>query len=220
MPSCFVMQPFDRGMYDKRYADVFEPAIREAGLDPYRVDRDPSLSIPIRDIEDGIRAAELCFAEISTDNPNVWFELGYAIALGKDVVLVCSEPRTSRYPFDVQHRTIISYKTDSSTGWRRTGRAASTTAWPGRSRSSRRSTGRWRAPGRLRTSRSNWRAASASSRPRGPSACSVTRALAAYTRPILPSPTRSSASWRWGSTRTSSRAGGRRRRPDGYLIRP
>lgn len=114
MPSCFVMQPFDRGMYDKRYTDVFEPAIREAGLDPYRVDRDPSVSIPIRDIEDGIRAAELCFAEISTDNPNVWFELGYAIALGKDVVLVCSEPRTSRYPFDVQHRTIIPYKTDSS----------------------------------------------------------------------------------------------------------
>lgn len=114
MPTCFVIQPFDRGVYDKRYGDVFEPAIREAGLEPYRVDRDPATSIPIRDIEDGIRAAEVCFAEISTDNPNVWFELGYAIAVGKDVVLVCSDERTARFPFDVQHRAIITYRTESS----------------------------------------------------------------------------------------------------------
>jgi len=77
------MQPFDEAVFDKRYADVFEPAIQEAGLEPYRVDRDPGVSIPIQDIEDGIRTAELCFAEITTDNPNVWFELGYAIAVGK-----------------------------------------------------------------------------------------------------------------------------------------
>lgn len=113
MPTCFVMQPFDRGPFDKRYADVFEPAIREAGLDPYRVDRDPAASIPIDKIEDGIRAAEVCFAEISTDNPNVWFELGYAIAARKDVVLVCSDQRKSPFPFDIQHRKILTYKTDS-----------------------------------------------------------------------------------------------------------
>ncbi len=113
MPTCFVMQPFDRGPFDKRYADVFEPAIREAGLDPYRVDRDPAASIPIDKIEDGIRTAEVCFAEISTDNPNVWFELGYAIAACKDVVLVCSDQRKSPFPFDIQHRKILTYKTDS-----------------------------------------------------------------------------------------------------------
>jgi Nucleoside 2-deoxyribosyltransferase len=117
MPSCFVIQPFDRATYDKRDSDVFEPAIQEAGLEPYRVDRDPATSIPIRDIEDGIRAAEVCFAEISTDNPNVWFELGYAIALGKDVVLVCSDQRASRFPFDVQHRAIITYRTESSSDY-------------------------------------------------------------------------------------------------------
>ena len=114
MPTCFVMQPFDEGPFDKRYADVFEPAIKEAGLEPYRVDRDPRASIPIETIEDGIRSADVCFAEISTDNPNVWFELGYAIAAGKDVVLVCSDERQAHFPFDVQHRRIIKYKTDSS----------------------------------------------------------------------------------------------------------
>ena len=109
----FVIQPFDAGPYDKRYKDVFEPAIRAAGLKPYRVDRDPAASVPVDEIENGIRRADVCFAEISTNNPNVWFELGYAIASGKEVVLVCSEHRKEKFPFDVQHRNIISYTTES-----------------------------------------------------------------------------------------------------------
>jgi len=111
MPHCFVMQPFDGGDFDHRYEDVFAPAIRAGGLEPYRVDQDPKVSIPIQDIEKGIRDARICLADISLDNPNVWFELGYAIASGKEVVLVCSEQRTTRFPFDVQHRTIIKYQT-------------------------------------------------------------------------------------------------------------
>ena len=114
MPRCFVIQPFDGGQrYDKRYEDVFEPAIRDAGLEPYRVDRDPSVSVPIEDIEQGIEVSEVCLAEISTDNPNVWFELGYAIARKRDVALLCSDERQTPFPFDVQHRAIIQYSTES-----------------------------------------------------------------------------------------------------------
>ena len=115
MSRCFVIQPFDGGQrYDKRYEDVFEPAIEKAGLEPYRVDRDPSVSVPIDDIERGIENSNVCLAEISTDNPNVWFELGYAIASKCDVVLVCSDEREKPFPFDVQHRKIIRYATQSS----------------------------------------------------------------------------------------------------------
>jgi hypothetical protein len=113
MNKCFVMQPFDGAEFDKRYDTVISPAIQAAGLEPYRVDRDPSVSIPIDDIETGIKNSELCLAEITTDNPNVWFELGYAIAIPKEVILICSESRSSRFPFDVQHRNIIQYKTES-----------------------------------------------------------------------------------------------------------
>jgi hypothetical protein len=113
MSSCFVIQPFDDGVYDKRYEDTFRVAIEAAGLEPYRVDQDPSVAVPIREIEHGIRNADVCFAEISTDNPNVWFELGYAIAAKKPVVMVCSQVRT-RFPFDVQHRTVIPYKTEAA----------------------------------------------------------------------------------------------------------
>ena len=113
MPTCFVMQPFDRGVFDKRFREVFKPAIEAAGLEAYRVDQDPKVSVPIDDIESGIRSAHICLADISIDNPNVWFELGYAIACHKEVVLVCSNERDTTFPFDVQHRTIISYETGS-----------------------------------------------------------------------------------------------------------
>ena len=110
--TCFMIQPFDGGRFDKLFEDVFDPAVRGAGLVPYRVDRDPSVSIPIEDIETGIRNATLCFAELSLDNPNVWFELGYALASGKDLILVCAKGRP-KYPFDIQHRSIISYESDA-----------------------------------------------------------------------------------------------------------
>lgn len=113
MSTCFVMQPFDQGVFDQRYEDVFAPAICDAGLEPYRVDQDPKVSIPIQDIEAGIRDAAICLADITQDNPNVWFELGYAIACGREVVLVCSNERATKFPFDVQHRTIITYATGS-----------------------------------------------------------------------------------------------------------
>jgi hypothetical protein len=118
MSSCFVMQPFDGDVFDKRYEDVFAPAIKDAGLEPYRVDRDPGVSVPIDDIESGIKNALLCFAEITSNNPNVWFELGFAIAASKEVVLVCAEERKDHFPFDVQHRSIIKYKTGAPQDYR------------------------------------------------------------------------------------------------------
>lgn len=113
MSTCFVMQPFDGAEFDSRYREVYAPAIEASGLVPYRVDQDPRVSIPIQDIESGIRQARICLAEITLDNPNVWFELGFAIACKKEVVLICSDARATKFPFDVQHRTIIKYKTGS-----------------------------------------------------------------------------------------------------------
>ncbi|MDP3745227.1 MAG: hypothetical protein Q8Q76_12950 [Methylotenera sp.] len=108
------MQPFDGGVFDKRYEDIFALAIKDADLEPYRVDQDPKVSIPIQDIETGISDSRICFAEITLDNPNVWFELGFAIAKGKDVVIVCSAERTAKFPFDIQHRSVIRYDVAST----------------------------------------------------------------------------------------------------------
>ncbi len=117
MDTCFVIQPFDSDKFDKRFEDIFKPAITKASLEPYRIDKDLSVRIPIDEIEKGIIDSALCFAEITTDNPNVWYELGYAFACSKDVVLVCSEERTGKFPFDIQHRHIITYKTGSKSDY-------------------------------------------------------------------------------------------------------
>jgi nucleoside 2-deoxyribosyltransferase len=98
MPTCFVIQPFDQGKFDKRYRQTFSPAIIAAGLTPYRVDEDAGVEVPIEAIEKGIQGATICLADITTDNPNVWYELGYAMAIGRQVVMICSTEREERYP--------------------------------------------------------------------------------------------------------------------------
>lgn len=113
MQTCFVIQPFDGGQFDKRYKDIIEPAIRNLGLKPYRVDEDHSTEVPIENIEKGIKDSVICLADISEDNPNVWYELGYAFSANKQVVLICSKER-NKFPFDIRHRTIIRYSKDST----------------------------------------------------------------------------------------------------------
>lgn len=75
MNKCFVIQPFDNATFDKRYVDIFDPSIRKAEFEPYRVDKDLSVRIAIDEIEQGISESSICFAEISTNNPNVWYDL-------------------------------------------------------------------------------------------------------------------------------------------------
>ena len=113
MDTCFIIQPFDNGQFDKRYKDIIKPTIEKLDLEPYRVDEDHGSNIPINDIEEGIKNSLICLADITLDNPNVWYELGYAISANKPVIMICSEDRKTKFPFDVQHRTIIRYSTES-----------------------------------------------------------------------------------------------------------
>src|ERR1700722_18181231 len=113
MPTCFVIQPFDNGQFDKLFKGVYSPSIIAAGLEPYRVDQDPNTDILIDAIENGIKNAAVCLADITTDNPNVWYELGFAFAARRPVVMVCSADRKGKYPFDIQHRAIVTYVAQS-----------------------------------------------------------------------------------------------------------
>ena len=119
MDQCFVMQPFDEGKFDKRYEDTIKPAIKSAGLKPYRVDEDPSSEVLMETVEEEIARSRVCVAEITTNNPNVWYELGLAHALGISVVMICSSERNGGFPFDVSHRKIINYETGSKSDFDR-----------------------------------------------------------------------------------------------------
>lgn len=121
MEQCFVIQPFDSGPYDDRFAEIYEPALEEADLKAYRVDKDPRTEIPIESIEQHIRDSAICLADISEDNPNVWYELGFAIANQCPVILICSDTRRDHFPFDIQHRTVTRYSTGSPSTYKKLG---------------------------------------------------------------------------------------------------
>ena len=55
----------------------------------------------------GINAAKVLVAELTTRNPNVFYELGLAHALKKRVVLVSSNE--ADVPFDLKHIRVIYY---------------------------------------------------------------------------------------------------------------
>jgi hypothetical protein len=105
----FLVQPFN-SVYNSRFKTLYAPAIVAAGLTPYRVDRDPSVEVTIDAIERELNNSSICLAEITEDRPNVWLEVGYALACKTPVVFVCENGRRSGYPFDIQHRHVISYK--------------------------------------------------------------------------------------------------------------
>jgi len=105
--SCFVMQPFASPLGDY-YEKIYKPAIEKAGLKPVRADADIFHTGKIMDqVWDGINAAKVLVAELTSRNPNVFYELGLAHALKKPVVLVSS--REEDVPFDLQHIRVIYY---------------------------------------------------------------------------------------------------------------
>lgn len=116
-PTCFVIQSFDGGKFDRRYRETIYPALLRAEVEPQRADEILGLNPVIEKIEAAIEAASICIAEVSEDNPNVWLELGYALALGRPTVILCEKAVRPKLPFDVQHRPIILYRTDSRSGY-------------------------------------------------------------------------------------------------------
>jgi hypothetical protein len=105
--SCFVMMPFadPQGAY---YEKIYAPAIEKAGLKPVRADTNIFGTGKIMDqIWVGINGAKVLVAELTTKNPNVFYELGLAHALQKPVVLVSSNE--SDVPFDLKHIRVIYY---------------------------------------------------------------------------------------------------------------
>ena len=105
--TCFVMMPYaePHGAY---YSKVYEPAIEKAGLTPVRADTDLFGTGKIMDqIWAGINSASVLVAELTSRNPNVYYELGLAHALEKPVVLVSSNEED--VPFDLQHIRVIYY---------------------------------------------------------------------------------------------------------------
>lgn len=115
--KCFVIQEFDGSTFDKRFDETIKPAIEKCGLKALRADKILGLQPIIQKIEDSIGEADFCLADVSTNNPNVWLELGYALAMNKPCVIICDKSKRDKLPFDISHRPVILYKSDSKSGY-------------------------------------------------------------------------------------------------------
>lgn len=102
----FVVMPFAR-----RFDDVYIIGIREVaerlGLVVERADDIEHNSQILEVIQQKLRDYELIVADISTQNPNVFYEVGFAHAAGTPTILVSSERKPL---FDLQSFNQIFYE--------------------------------------------------------------------------------------------------------------
>jgi hypothetical protein len=103
---CFVLMPFSAD-----FNDIYEFGIKGActDVDVYceRVDEQVFLGSMLDRIFNQISRADLLVADMTGRNPNVFYEVGYAHALGKNVILLTQQAED--IPFDLKHFPHIVY---------------------------------------------------------------------------------------------------------------
>lgn len=105
--TVFASMPF-AGRYDDTFLVAIAPAALAHGAIAERVDHSGSVGDVVPQIKAMIRAAKVIVADLSDSRPNVLHEVGYAEALGKPVVQICSTSE-SELPFNIRNNQTIAY---------------------------------------------------------------------------------------------------------------
>jgi len=109
---CFVMMPFAKS-FDGVWLSIIRPTVLASGHNCLRAD---DISVPgsiLDDLFKSIKEADYLIADLTGRNANVFYELGYAHALNKPVILLTQD--VSDIPFDLRHQRLIAYS-DSMAG--------------------------------------------------------------------------------------------------------
>jgi hypothetical protein len=101
----FVAMPYDKLFNNVYYFGMKQP-IELRGRKCERVDQEAFTGDVVDRIKTRIRDCALVIADITGNNPNVFFEVGFAEGLGKEVVLLSQAQDT---PFDLKTRKQIRY---------------------------------------------------------------------------------------------------------------
>ncbi|MFL6210129.1 MAG: nucleoside 2-deoxyribosyltransferase [Pyrinomonadaceae bacterium] len=105
-PFVFVLMPF-RSEFNDTYKFGIKGAAEEVGAYAERVDEQIFTEGILDRVYNQINKADVIVADMSGQNPNVFYEVGYAHALGKIVVLLTHN--ADDIPFDLKHRSHIIY---------------------------------------------------------------------------------------------------------------
>lgn len=109
-PLAFVVMQFNPPEYEELFNDVVSPVCEEMGLEAFRASETYYPGLVIADIQRQIRESRVVIAEITPVNPNVYYEVGYADAIGKPVILIADGGRLEQLPFDVRAFRTLFYE--------------------------------------------------------------------------------------------------------------
>lgn len=105
-PVCFVVMQFT-DEYNTLYSEVIKPTCESYGYTVVRADDFYSSGLIIDDITRSIRESMIVIADITPNNPNVFYEVGFAHGIGKPTILL-SDRKRERLPFDLSgFRTLF-----------------------------------------------------------------------------------------------------------------
>lgn len=98
--------------FKEEFDDIYNlgilPACKGAGAYCERVDKQIFLESIVERVYNQIAKADIVVADMSDKNPNVFYETGYAHALGKRTILLTQ--RAEDIPFDLKHSPHVIYK--------------------------------------------------------------------------------------------------------------
>jgi tetratricopeptide (TPR) repeat protein len=84
--------------FNRVYDEYIRPALELAGLEPFRADEEIRAGQIIADMFQELLMADLVVADLTINNPNVWYELGVRHALrARGVIIVCGGRVTSAF---------------------------------------------------------------------------------------------------------------------------
>ena len=106
--SVFVLMPFDDD-FQLVYDHFLKKVLEEVGFVVSRADDIQSQQNILKDIVKGIAESQLVVADLTNANPNVFYELGIAHAIGKPVLLVTQS--IYDVPFDLKSYRLVEYNT-------------------------------------------------------------------------------------------------------------
>lgn len=104
--TCFVLMPFAES-YQEVYEQIYKPVCATNGLRCWRVDEIAGPGSITRDIVEGIIDADVIIADLTSQNPNVFYELGIAHAVGNKTIMTCQN--VGEVPFDIANYRVILY---------------------------------------------------------------------------------------------------------------
>ncbi len=112
----FVAMPFGQKMapdgtvidFNAVYEKLLKPAIEAAGLEVFRADEEQAAGDIKTDMFQELLIADLVVADLTLDNPNVWYELGVRHALRARGVVLVQGPRATQ-PFDIYTDRKLNY---------------------------------------------------------------------------------------------------------------